>query len=294
VSAALVAGAALGCGILLVAGGVAPARVPLSVAIDRVHQPRTAGSPRHGSAWVDLVGGRLTGTGPGRRLVHRFDADLGVAQRLPDEVAARTVLGVVAGLVWAPAVAALMAAGGVAVPWTVPAWGSLLLAAAGGLLPVMALKAEARRRRRAFRHALGCYLDLVAVRLAGGAGVDGALNDSAAAGQGWAFVELRRALGEARLMGEAPWGALSRLGDRLGVPELCQLAASTALAGGEGAKVRTSIAAKARAIRTQGLADAEADAQSASERMSLPVVLLMVGFVAFLGYPAVMQVLTGL
>jgi len=55
-----------------------------------------------------------------------------------------------------------------------------------------------------------------------------------------------------------------------------------------------SIAAKARSIRTRGLADAEGAAQAASERMSLPVVLLMTGFIVFLGYPAVAQVLTGL
>ena len=34
--------------------------------------------------------------------------------------------------------------------------------------------------------------------------------------------------------------------------------------------------------------------QSASERMSLPVVLLMTGFIVFLGYPAVAQVINGL
>ena len=134
----------------------------------------------------------------------------------------------------------------------------------------------------------------MSVRLAGGAGVDGALNHSADTGQGWAFAEIRQALDEARLLGEPPWSALARLGDALGINELGELAASTALAGGEGARVRSSLGAKARSIRTRGLADAEADVQSASERMSLPIVLLMLGFVAFLGYPAVMQVFTNL
>ena len=44
----------------------------------------------------------------------------------------------------------------------------------------------------------------------------------------------------------------------------------------------------------RGLADAEGAAQSASERMSLPIVLLLVGFIVFLGYPAINQVLYGL
>ena len=57
-------------------------------------------------------------------------------------------------------------------------------------------------------------------------------------------------------------------------------AGAVRLAGDEGARVRVSIAAKARSIRTRGLADAEGAAQAASERMSLPVVLLMTGFIA--------------
>ena len=113
-------------------------------------------------------------------------------------------------------------------------------------------------------------------------------------GQGWAFGELRHALAEARLLGEAPWAGLDRLGTELDISELNELAASVGLAGDEGARVRRSIAAKARTIRIRGLADAESVAHAASERMSLPIVLLMVGFVIFLGYPAVNQVLTGL
>jgi hypothetical protein len=92
--------------------------------------------------------------------------------------------------------------------------------------------------------------------------------------------------------------ALTQLSDQRhqqdAIGELNELAASVTLAGDEGARVRGSIAAKARAIRVRGLADAESAAQSANERMSLPIVLLMLGFVVFLGYPAVMQVLTGL
>ena len=39
---------------------------------------------------------------------------------------------------------------------------------------------------------------------------------------------------------------------------------------------------------------AEARAQQASERMSLPIGLLFLGFLIFLGYPAVAQVFHGL
>ncbi len=78
------------------------------------------------------------------------------------------------------------------------------------------------------------------------------------------------------------------------MPELGELAASAALAGAEGARVKASVAAKAKGLRARVLADVETAAQSASERMSLPIVLLLVGFVLFLGFPAVTQVLHGL
>jgi tight adherence protein C len=161
-------------------------------------------------------------------------------------------------------------------------------------LPVDRASSRAAERRRTFRHAFSAFLDIVSISLAGGRGVDSALHDGASAGRGWAFSELRRALLEARLAGETPWAGLDRLGSELAVSELSELAASAALAGSEGARVRSSLAAKARAIRQRSLAESEAAAQSASERMSLPIVLLMVGFIVFLVYPAIDRVLTGI
>jgi hypothetical protein len=73
----------------------------------------------------------------------------------------------------------------------------------GGLgvvvLPNVVLRSEAKRRRRDFNHALGAFLDLVAVNLAAGRGVEGALDTAAGAGQGWAFAEIRRALYRAKI-----------------------------------------------------------------------------------------------
>ena len=132
------------------------------------------------------------------------------------------------------------------------------------------------------------------VALAGGGGVETALADAASVGSGWAFAYLRRALDQARLARQTPWAALGRLGQELGVGELSELAASVALAGTEGAKVRASLAAKAASLRTHELAEAETADQAATERMSLPVVLLFAGFLLFLGFPAVEKVLTGL
>jgi hypothetical protein len=132
------------------------------------------------------------------------------------------------------------------------------------------------------------------VLLAGGAGVDGALFDAVSIGRGWAFQQLRRALVTARLTRTTPWSTLGQLGTELDVHQLSELAASVSLAGTEGAKVRASLAAKAAALRARELTDAEGDAQGATERMSLPVVVLFCGFLVFIGFPALSQVLGGL
>jgi Flp pilus assembly protein TadB len=189
---------------------------------------------------------------------------------------------------------AVMRLGGVDVGFALPLWLSIGLAPVGFLYPSLALRSKAAERRRSFRHAFSAFLDVVSISLAGGRGVESALYDAAESGQGWAFAELRRALLEARLLGETPWRGMARLGQLLAVPELGELAASASLAGEEGARVRNSLAAKAKSLRLRGLTDIEAAAQSASERMSLPIVALMLGFIVFIAYPAVDKVLNGL
>lgn len=293
-TAAVLMGALAAWGISLVVTGLVPARVSLGDALERLDAPATVADDSPAQWWVRLLGVPLVETGFGQAWTRPASRDLRVIGRSPAEHLARTVALVAVALLWAPATFGLIALGGVDVTWVLPLWVSFVLGAVALVVPALEVRAKAAERRRSFRHALGCFLDLVAVRLAGGAGVDSALAGSAAAGDGWAFAELRQALTDARLRGEPSWNGLAHLGEAIGVGELQELAASAGLAGDEGARVRVSIAAKARAIRMRGLADAEAAAQSASERMSLPVVLLMTGFIVFLGYPAVAAVLNGL
>lgn len=286
-----------GVGLLLFVNGLVPRRPALAAALAQLHHQRSS-RPEHRveatSLLVRVIGQPLARTGIAARLVERVGRDLRVTGRSVDELLTKQALCGFAGLLWAPVTVGIMALGGVSVPYVAPLWCSALLGIGGCLLPLVSLRVSAAERRRSFRHAFSCFLDLVSVRLAGGAGVESALAATARGGHGWAFAEIRQALAEARLMGEPPWTGLARLGRELDIGELNELAASVTLAGDEGARVRASIAAKARSIRTRELADAESAAQSASERMSLPIVLLMLGFVVFLGYPAVMQVLTGL
>ena len=67
-----------------------------------------------------------------------------------------------------------------------------------------------------FEHALSSYLDLVNIVLAGGAGIESALEAAAEAGDGWVFDEIRQALVRARATRRSPSLYLGELGRELG------------------------------------------------------------------------------
>ena len=298
---ALLCGAGVGAGLYLIVRGLFPPRPSLAQALAqlrRVPDPAPV-------VTVEGVGGfaaragrtiaeALARAGAGWLIGAGLRRDLAILGRGAERHLAEKVTLALVGLAFAPAVAVLLLLGGAHLPVAVPLWASLIFAVVGFVLPDLGIHADAARRRRDFRHALSSFLDLVVVALAGGGGVETALGDAAGVGSGWAFAYLRRALDQARLARQTPWAALGQLGQELGVGELSELAASVALAGTEGAKVRASLAAKAASLRTHELAEAETADQAATERMSLPVVLLFAGFLLFLGYPAVEKVLTGI
>lgn len=227
---------------------------------------------------------------PGPRLTR----DLAVIGRSTSTHLAEKAALTVAGLLLPVLLTVVLTVAGLRFGFEFPIICGLLLAAVGFVLPDLQARSEAAKLRVGFRHALSAYLDLVWITLAGGAGVDSALGDSVNIGRGWAFEQIHRALDTARLTRTTPWATLRRLGEELDVTELAELAASVSLAGTEGAKVRTSLAAKAQALRTRQITEAEGEAQAATERMSLPVMALFLGFLAFIAYPALTQVLNGL
>lgn len=299
---ALLCGAGVGAGLWLFGRGLAPPRPTLAATLAGlryVPQPRPAPvEPAEPGGLAGRVGRPLARAllpaGGATTLLAGVRRDLRVLDRSVEQHAAEKVTLALLGLLLVPACAALLAVAGAGLPLAVPVWGSLAAAAGLFVVPDLGVHADAQARRRDFRHALSSFLDLVVISLAAGGGVETALADAARVGDGWAFEQLRGALDTARLARQTPWSALELLGEELGVGELAELAASVGLAGGEGAKVRASLAAKAASLRAHLLADAEGEAQASTERMSLPVVLLFAGFLFFVGFPAVARVLGGL
>ena len=68
------------------------------------------------------------------------------------------------------------------------------------------------------------------------------------------------------------------------------LAASVSLAGSHGARIRASLAAKADTLRGHQVAETEAAAEAATERMTVPVAVLLFGFLVFIAWPAINQI----
>jgi Flp pilus assembly protein TadB len=172
----------------------------------------------------------------------------------------------------------------------VPLWLTGVGALIGAVIPYSQLQRQAEARRRDFRHVVSSFLDLVAMNLAGGRGVPEALQSATAISDGWAMVRIRDTLEAARLQGITPWSALGQLGDEVDVDELRDLAAALALVAEDGAKVRDSLAARAGSMRRKELADAEGRAAARSQSMLVAQLLLCVGFLLFLTYPAVARV----
>lgn len=166
-------------------------------------------------------------------------------------------------------------------------------AAVGFVIPAIQLRQQAVAARSRFRTSLSAYLDLVATMLAGGAGIETALVAAVRVGDGAAFSLIGEALDRAHSSRRSPWDELASEGERIGVAELPELAATIRLGGEQGARMTASLIAKANSMRSKQMADIEAAANSATERMGLPMVMLFLGFLVLLGYPAVQMIGAG-
>lgn len=273
------AGAFAGTGLLLLIRGVVGTTTPLETLVAELHRSR-AGMAEDSFASRRLIE-HLAGTETSARA-----SDLAILERSLDKYVqdrfAWALLGAAPGL----ALWLLATTGSLDLfPNGVLLAAVLLGAAAGWLYARLDMHSDAEKARREFRHALAAYLELVAILMAGGAGVETAVYDAASAGCGSSFRHIRSALTAAQTRRHEPWFFFGDLGTRLGVSELIELHSSMTLAG-DGAQVRSSLGAMASGMRRRDLAQTETQAQSKSEAMVLPVALMFAGFLVLIGYPA--------
>lgn len=156
------------------------------------------------------------------------------------------------------------------------------------------VRREAQRARRQVELAAAVFLDLVNVMLAGGSGIETAVAAAASAGDGPGFSQLRIAVMRAQSARDPYWSSLGALGSRIGVNSLMEVAHTIQLAGEGGARVRNSLEARSVAMRKRNLACIEHESEQQTEKMGLPLVVLFLGFLVLVGYPAFNQTLSSL
>ena len=192
----------------------------------------------------------------------------------------------------APVVWSILRIAGIPLGPTIPAVVALVLGLFGFFMPDLVLRQEATARRRDFRRTVGIFLDLVAMNLAGGRGLPEALLAAANVGDHWSMVRIRQSLVNARLYGTTPWAALGELGREIGLPELEELSGALVLAADDGAKIRTSLSARAATLRRRELTEAEGKEGEKSQSMLVAQMLISTAFLVFLGFPAIAQLLS--
>ncbi|MGW1808171.1 type II secretion system F family protein [Streptomyces sp. NPDC002078] len=291
-------GALFGAGATALVYGLRPPRPALADVLTALNTPVPQAASRTGEAddveWATRLG--RCAVPLVRALGFPTDslrADLAVCGTEEERHLAGKAVCAAAGLVgpWA-ATLLLRLEAGTGAGWWAPLAGSLALAVVLFFTPDLSVRQQAARRRREMRHTLSLVLDLTVIALAGGAGIQQALAQAVAAPQGWAAARLRHALHVAQLTRTSPWSHLGDLGRHLAVTDLTELASTLNLAGSEGAKIRGSLGAKARAMRRRRISEADGAAQAATERMSLPVVGLFAAFLLLIGYPALAHVMS--
>ncbi|MGI5161033.1 type II secretion system protein [Microbispora sp. CA-102843] len=336
--ATVLCGAVLGLGLFLLLRALFPPRPGLTARLAALDQARDGkGVPRASliapeedvSEFRRMLGLRLARFYAARGWEARsIKADLALLGKSFEGFLATKLLLGVSGLLAFPLLVGWLALMGWGVSVQVPLWSALVVCVIFFLLPDAQIRRDAAVRRRDFRHAVGAFLDLVSMNLAGGRGVpealmmavavgspvtapgalngtvNGAANGAASAvttgaangagpapGSNWAMERIREALANARIVGITPWQALGQLGDEINVDELRDLSAALGLVADDGAKVRASLTARAATLRRRELAEVEGKAGERSQSMLVAQLLLCAGFVIFLSFPAAMKML---
>lgn len=300
----LLGGALSGAGVLMLVLILAPPAVQPAAALAeldsqrderRLRQEARRLNPRERALpdWLDALGYRAAA------LLRRTGIDLGVLTSdlsvLGRSLERHLVTSLLLGLLGFGAPLLITALGALAGRPTgsLPLLACLVLGAAMAALPTVRLRSRAAQARRDFRHVVGSFLDLVSMSLGAGRGVPEALDAASTLSDDPAMARIRDALAAARLRGETPWAAMGRLGTTLRIDELRDLSAALALVAEDGAKIRESLSARATSMRRRELADAEGRAGENSESMLVAQLVIAIGFIVFLVYPALSGIMGG-
>ena len=288
---ALLAGALVGLGVVLLAARLMPAEPDLAEALRRLtptctRRIETSVSSAVGKERIGVWAIRALPPGVWVRTPTRELALLRVplARFYGDKIVFAFL-----GLLIPPFLAAFLEFLDLGLPLTIPAIASVGLAVVMFFLPNYNAIDDAKKARLEFARALGAYIELVALERNNGSGVRQAMEAAAEIGDSWVFRRLHEELTHSRWSGLPPWEALHSLAEELGLPELDDFADIMRLSGEEGASVYANLRARSGAMRTAMLNDEIAQANAVGERMTIPGSLLGVIFMALLVAPSLLR-----
>lgn len=289
---ALLAGAFLSVGVVLLIARLIPAEPDLAEALARLTPSRArantlgAAAKARGKERIGVWAIKALPPAVWIRTPHRELALLRIplARFYGDKI-----IMALMGLVIPPLLAFFFAQIGLGLPVAIPAVASLPMAVLMFFLPNYNAVDDARKARIEFTRALGAYIDLVALERTNGSGVRQAMEAAAQVGDSWVFTRLAEELTRSRWSGQPPWDALRALAEELGLPELDDFADIMRLSGEEGTSVYTTLRARSAAMRTAMLNDEISEANAVGVRMSIPESLLGVIFLAFIVTPSLLR-----
>ncbi|MGB8020602.1 MAG: type II secretion system F family protein [Candidatus Nanopelagicales bacterium] len=293
--AAMLTGACLGLGLVLLLVARVATSPDLGAAMANLTTPTTpTGTDTDTTDLTTRFGRWLRTTAPGVARGRARPADLALLGVDPARHAGDKVIGALAGLFAPTLITAAFTLIGVHLPVAIPLIAGIGFAAALLLGADQTLARRAGTARVEVRRALSAYADLISLERSSGAGAAEAMESAAAAAPNWVFHRLHTTLVQARLSGQSPWDALTRLATDVDTPELADLAGVMRLAGEESTSVSTTLKARAAALRNALAEDAHAAANSAMQQMMLPLAGMALIYLILLALPGVLNVLSTL
>ena len=284
-------GSGAGAGAALLVRALRPARVDPVAAIRRLSAPI-----RPPADHSDQALGRLTDLGPVRALARGAlitipHKDLHLVGMSPEGYVAYRLATVFVGLLVGPALTVLALLAGVSVPLQAPAGFSVILGALLWSTSAGDVAAKATTARREANYHLLAWLDAIALEINTGSAPLQATEDAAdALDQAWSMRRITRVLLDAQMGSRAPWTSLEDLGRATGLIALTEAAGILRACEAEGAGAHARLIARAEALRAHLAAEEAAAANTASQRMVLPMTFLVFLFMVLVGYPLVIRI----
>ena len=289
---AMLAGATITAGLILLVAGFVPAPTHLKDAIGRLQPRISLDTPTGPAVDAEVRLGRwaerhlpavIWGVAP--------EKDLALLGRTKAAFYGSKLISGILGLLVVPVISAATMMFGLPIPVAVPVLGSIGFAAIMWFLPNSELRDQAAKARDEFSYALVAFVEMVALERLSGATVPEALLRAADTGDSWVFQRLATVLRRTQYTGQNPWDALADMGHHYDLTDLVDLADIMRLAGADGTRVYSSLRARGAAMRNATLNQQISRANADGERIAVPVALLVLVLAITLVVPAVLRMI---